>query len=803
MSHEGHPKPAGGTSDSRCRRDWRPSIARWADRVAFLVLVLLVAWNIFGEHAYWRPSVKVRSCGGNFNMLRDFSAAFEKKHGCCVQYVGAPVQFLLELALADDRNLPDVLVGRSGPGWQVLDERGKLKASREFFAMDPIVVAVPKGNPAGVKSIEDLGREGVRVTSAPWAMRPKGMVFSHLMFQVSRQFHPGLVDRWERNMGVREDCGRLIGRAIVDGRADAALVPLSLTTQAPLADRCDVIEIPVELLDTLTMGRASIPQSVARTAANPGNHLADLYVEELLGEPGHTILVEQGYIPRSSPHFARFAPFLAPFRPEPMAPRQMKLAALLRQDGVGREVVRRYLKVINTFGPGRWDAEAWYRIGEFLAEQGNPRGARLAWTHLIDSYPTGGHKEWIHTFHAVRDQLGDPEAPWLARARSELQSLPKPRRLKQLPPISFKPIQVRQGDPPKGATRDLALAIDLYRVGVHDFALRDAFKVLSLHYPSPQMSQARAVAGAALYAKGDRERARRQWQQVLRDYPDSTWAEPCQRAIDAMVALSAAPDQTSLAAKDDLFAPFCDLSRFLSAGPPYPSHADRGMKYAGELHRAGLPVFALKECLKVLVGLYGQHRHTARARYCAGLCLEEMGLNAAAVVQWNTCEKAEPESKWSGMAREAIQRVGPAPVFPHAELRAKYEIPASFAPPGLAKPEGKLAGRGEAKSSKEKTPAAVKRFRLGEELLAAGITEDDQALQEFLKVLTVVPVPPEARWTQSAAHVRAAQTLLLSGKVDAARRHLEAATRSDGPRVYVEQAKRLLAEAGESEEGQP
>jgi len=104
----------------------RLTIVRWSDRIGFGALALTMAVWLLAEHPFWRPSVTVRSCGGNFELMRAFARDFERRHGCRVHYVAAPVQYLLELAAEDERHLPEVLVGRSGPGWALLQRQGCL-----------------------------------------------------------------------------------------------------------------------------------------------------------------------------------------------------------------------------------------------------------------------------------------------------------------------------------------------------------------------------------------------------------------------------------------------------------------------------------------------------------------------------------------------------------------------------------------------------------------------------------------------------------------------------------------------------
>jgi len=736
----------------------RPRIAVWADRIAFAALLALIAGYALYERPFWRPVLRVRSCGGNFDLLCAYNRDFERRHACRVQYVAAPVQYLLELALRDERHLPDVLVGRSGPGWELLSKRGRLAGPRVVFAVDPLVIATPLGNPAAVHSLEDLGREGVRVAASPGAMRPKGKVIAQLMSKVSSRLAPGLEDRWERNTVVEVKCGRLLGRAIAEGRADAAVVPLSLTRQRPLRGHCQIVRIPVKVLDLLTFGRGSLPQSAARTTRGANNDLAAAYLRELTGPEGRERLIEQGYVPAGSPEFGAYKPLLKPFTPTPMAPRQMALAQALDADGIPREAVRRYLKVIHTFGPSRWDAEAWVRAGTVLARAGDATSARIAWHTALDRFPTRGRKEHLHTFYAIQRGLGDPESQWIARAREHLKETPRARGAMP-PPVEGAvpaPIRVREGDLPKGARRDLALAIDLLRLGNPDFAIRDALKVCTLHYPSPHMPAARALVGAALLARGDTDGAREQWARVCSEFPRSRWAQRCRHAL-ARVPSDGRPNP------HDGMPPFV---------PVFDSHTDRGMTYAWELWRAGLPLLSLKEYFKVLVGIYPGERsaYAAEARFRAGVCLATMGRAAAAAAQWRACVRLDADGPWGRLARERLARLGTVPPLVRQAIRQRLRIPAGPSEVmSLLKPRGPRA----------KTLPALQRLRLGEELLSTGVMDEGQAVQEFLKVLNVVRVPPNLRAVRSVAHVRAAQALLRAGEPERAGAHLAAAVQCD------------------------
>lgn len=761
----------------------RSNVIRWSDRIGFGALVLAVAFWLCAEHPFWRPIVTVRSCGGNFELLHAFARDFERRHDCRVQYVAAPVQFLLELAAEDERHLPEVLVGRSGPGWAFLQRQGRLAAPPTFFAIDPLVIVTPPGNPAAVKGLVDLGRDGVRVLAAPGAMRPKGRVVASLLADVSEARYPGLVDRWERNTVAEMPCGRLLARRLSKGGGDAAVLSRSQTSQPPLAGTCEAIAIPPEELDLMRSGRGSLPQSVARTVRHPANALADRFVAEL-ANGAHGLVEQCGYIPRGHSDYARYEALLRRTSPQPMAERQMALAAALQESGATREAVRRYLHVIHVFGPSRWDAEAWYRLGDILDDAGSPQGARRAWQHLVSRYPTRGHKEWLGIL-ALGDDVGtDPEKPWVKRAAAALAARPQDGTPAALPEwhrdATPMPFAVREGDPPKGARRTLAVATDLLHLGLVDFAARDALKVATLHYPSPHTPAARTVAGTALLEAGRTAAARRQWQRVAAQYPGANGSAAAAAAV-AATAVNASP--TELPAGDVPMPPTVAA---------YDTHPERAMSYAGELYEAGLTLYALKEYLKVCVGIYGQPAPLAEARFRAGVCLAAMDRDAAACRQWGLCRAAPGPAAWHEHAARANAVLGAPPAWPDAKQRQRVGIPDTV----TTAPAAENAG----KTHKGQRSQAVARLHLGEELLLAGVLDEDEALQEFLKVLTVVEVPEHLSWVRAAAHVRAAQALLLSERAVQARHHAEAAARTPGPADLVALATRLLEQcAGRAE----
>jgi molybdate transport system substrate-binding protein len=142
-------------------------------RVAsFIALSAVLAWGcketkekettLKGEEAEGTESGQdvLVLCGGSFRPpMEKLAAAFEKKTG---------TKIYLSFGQSEDL-LPQVKIGKSGdvfvthdPYLDYTKEAGALLRAEQVGFVAPALV-VRKGNPAGVKSIEDLAKPGVRV----------------------------------------------------------------------------------------------------------------------------------------------------------------------------------------------------------------------------------------------------------------------------------------------------------------------------------------------------------------------------------------------------------------------------------------------------------------------------------------------------------------------------------------------------------------------------------------------------------------------------------------------------------------
>ena len=220
------------------------------------------------------------------------------------------MEHLISVLAARPRSV-DVLVGRSGPGWADLNERGRLAGKPEVFALDPYVIIVPPGNPGRVRGVADLKRPDVKTVYAPTSSGPSGKVVRCLLQAADEVIEPGISDGYVHNAIEAHDCGWKVFPPIVEGRAHASVTRLSMTTVPETKGKVGVIPIPVEVMAAMKEGHGAIPQRTASLAGGKHPELSVRYVQALRGNLGLELCGKHGYIHRLAPEAKSHKPLFA------------------------------------------------------------------------------------------------------------------------------------------------------------------------------------------------------------------------------------------------------------------------------------------------------------------------------------------------------------------------------------------------------------------------------------------------------------------------------------------------------------
>ena len=237
--------------------------------------------------------LQVWSCGGLAEAMIPANKLYEKMTGCTVAYTGAFAASLGKSLLGNAKT--EVFAPR------VLDLAKKLKAEGKMLHFKPLcftkyVLITPRGNPAGIKGIQDLAKPGIRVILSPDASPPGGAA-AMLILQ-----NAGVLEEAKENAVVMGDCVQRIVPDVIVGKGDVSLVELRLTRLPQFAGKVDIIEIPEKFIPlkpvTFTIG-------VMKWAKN--RDLAEDYLDFILSEKGQSFFEMAGFIPALSEEGERLA----------------------------------------------------------------------------------------------------------------------------------------------------------------------------------------------------------------------------------------------------------------------------------------------------------------------------------------------------------------------------------------------------------------------------------------------------------------------------------------------------------------
>jgi molybdate transport system substrate-binding protein len=169
-------------------------------------------------------------------------------------------------------------------------ERGyALVGEQQVFVRNRLMVIAPAANPAGIGSLKDLARPGIKLIGAQAAV-PIGRYTSALLKSASANPACGadFQQRVERNLVFREDTVRQIVAKIQLGEGDAAVVYVTDVTPR-VASQFVRITLPDELQVI-----ATYPIAVANGRNRGGGEAFVAFVQSL---PAQVILARWGFLP--------------------------------------------------------------------------------------------------------------------------------------------------------------------------------------------------------------------------------------------------------------------------------------------------------------------------------------------------------------------------------------------------------------------------------------------------------------------------------------------------------------------------
>ncbi|KAF1075022.1 substrate-binding domain-containing protein [Halodesulfovibrio sp. MK-HDV] len=235
---------------------------------------------------YEGQSLQVWSCGGLAEAFMPANAMYEQQSNAAISYTGAFAGALGKSLLGSAQT--EVFAPR------VLGLAKKLKAQGKMLAFQPLcftkyVLITPKGNPAGIESIQDLKRDDIKTLCSPDSSPPGGKAAMGVLKK------SGVLPEAKAKSIYMGSCVQHDVADVAAGKADAAVVELRITRLPRYKDAFDVIEIPEKFFPApplpFTIG-------VMKWAKDPD--FAHDFVSFITSEAGQAHFATAGFIPALS-----------------------------------------------------------------------------------------------------------------------------------------------------------------------------------------------------------------------------------------------------------------------------------------------------------------------------------------------------------------------------------------------------------------------------------------------------------------------------------------------------------------------
>ena len=230
--------------------------------------------------------LQVWSCGGLAEAMLPAHKEFEDSTGTDISYTGAFAAALGKSLLASGST--EVFANRVLALAQKLCQAGRMEYFKPL-CFTSYVMVTPPGNPAGIQTVQDMARPGVRVAMAPEASPPGGKAVLGLLKKA------GAVKDVMKNVANPGSCVQRSVTEVVQGKADVMITELRVTRLPENAGKLEIVPIPEALFPppplTFTIG-------VMREARDRA--LADAYVEFMTSSRGQAHFEKAGFIPAIS-----------------------------------------------------------------------------------------------------------------------------------------------------------------------------------------------------------------------------------------------------------------------------------------------------------------------------------------------------------------------------------------------------------------------------------------------------------------------------------------------------------------------
>ena len=243
---------------------------------AILLAIICSAGCVTNDQNYDGQSLLVYSGAGLKGPMAEIGTTFGEKYNVTVDltYGGSGV-LISQMATT---KLGDIFIPGGEPDYENAVAKGLVNETYQPVAYHVPVIAVTKGNPYGIETVEDLATPGLRVALGDVNATAIGKA-GVIIFTKA-----GVLDSVEKNVVLRGATINEVVTALSTGNADAAVLTLDSANQ----DLFTTIEIPVTDNSILVT-----PIGVTTFTTQP--ELAQLFADFVASDEGKAILEKYGF----------------------------------------------------------------------------------------------------------------------------------------------------------------------------------------------------------------------------------------------------------------------------------------------------------------------------------------------------------------------------------------------------------------------------------------------------------------------------------------------------------------------------
>jgi molybdate transport system substrate-binding protein len=255
-------------------------------RLHFLVFCLFLVACSGSNAADGRRTLTVYAGASLTDAFAEIGRAFEASHpGVTVMFNFGGSQ---NLRTQIEQGAPaDVFASANSREMESLVDQKMVDAGApKVFLTNQLVVILPQDNPAGIASLEDLGKPGLKLVLAAQEV-PAGSYARQVLENLNAMFGPKYKDQVLANVVSNEDNIRQAVTKVQLGEADVSIVYVSDAVAVPELQR---IEIPADVNVIAEYPIASLVESV-------NSELADDFIAYILSANGQATLEKWGFTP--------------------------------------------------------------------------------------------------------------------------------------------------------------------------------------------------------------------------------------------------------------------------------------------------------------------------------------------------------------------------------------------------------------------------------------------------------------------------------------------------------------------------